>query len=56
MALTKMQVNASIELFVRAFITASSDEERRAVFIKFEDNFADEIEDWKKIVEKKFRR
>ena len=56
MALTKMQVNASIELFVRAFITASSDEERRAVFIKFEDNFADEIEDWKKICREKISK
>lgn len=49
MALTKLQANVAIKLFVANFANSNNDNDRKKLFIEFEDVFGRGISDWKSI-------
>ncbi len=49
MALTQRQMEGVMSLFVKAFINASNERERKKTVIDFEDTFGRSISDWKRI-------
>lgn len=53
MALTNKQVEGVINLFVTCFINSCSDEERKRIFVEFEDAFGKSVGDWQSICREK---